>query len=58
MFPIQILKDGCTQSCVTSFINNYRKIVRDQTFVDQTDNLYHLNLPKTQDLKVRKALMT
>ena len=40
------------------FINNYRKIVRDQTFVDQTDNLYHLNLPKTQDLKVRKALMT
>ena len=28
------------------FINNYRKIVRDQTFVDQTDNLYHLNLPQ------------
>lgn len=27
------------------FINNYRKVVRDQTFVDQTDNLYHLNLP-------------
>ena len=26
------------------FINNYRKTVRDQTFVDQTDNLYHLNL--------------
>ena len=25
------------------FINNYRKIVREQTFVDQTDNLYHLN---------------
>lgn len=25
------------------FINNYRKITRDQTFVDQTDNLYHLN---------------
>ena len=24
------------------FINNYRKIVRDQTFVDQTDNLYHV----------------
>lgn len=23
------------------FINNYRKIVRDQTFVDHTDNLYH-----------------
>ncbi len=28
------------------FINNYRKTVRDQTFVDQTDNLYHLNLPQ------------
>lgn len=26
------------------FINNYRKTVRDQTFVDQTENLYHLNL--------------
>ena len=24
------------------FINNYRKTVRDQTFVDQTDNLFHL----------------
>ncbi|MBQ8673253.1 MAG: RNA polymerase sigma factor [Bacteroides sp.] len=28
------------------FINNYRKVVRDQTFVDHTDNLYHLNLPR------------
>lgn len=28
------------------FINNYRKILRDQTFVDQTENLYHLNLPQ------------
>ena len=28
------------------FINNYRKVVRDQTFVAQTDNLYHLNLPQ------------
>lgn len=26
------------------FINNYRKITRDQTFVNQTDNLYHLNI--------------
>lgn len=42
------------------FINNYRKVIRDQTFVDHTDNLYHLNLPqdailegtdKTYDLK-------
>lgn len=28
------------------FINNYRKVVRDQTFVDQTDNLYYLSLPQ------------
>jgi RNA polymerase sigma-70 factor (ECF subfamily) len=28
------------------FINNYRKLVREQTFVDQTDNLYHLSLPQ------------
>lgn len=28
---------------LTLFINNYRKTVRDQTFVDQTDNLFHLN---------------
>ena len=25
------------------FINNYRKTVRDQTYVDQTDNLFYLN---------------
>jgi len=28
------------------FINNYRKAVRDQTFVDHTDNLFHLSLPQ------------
>lgn len=28
------------------FINNYRKLVREQTFVDQSDNLYRLNLPQ------------
>ena len=27
------------------FINNYRKMMRDQTFVDRTDNQYHLNTP-------------
>ena len=31
------------------FINNYRKVVRDQTFVDQTENLYHLTLPQASD---------
>ena len=28
------------------FINNYRRIVRSQTIIDRTDNLYHLNLPQ------------
>jgi len=28
------------------FINNYRKLIREQTFMDQTDNLYHLNMPQ------------
>ena len=28
------------------FINNYRKQVRDQTFIDHTDNLYHINQSK------------
>ncbi len=32
------------------FINNYRKVVREQTFVDKTDNLYHLNLPQDSGL--------
>lgn len=25
------------------FINNYRKVVREQTYVDRTENLYHLS---------------
>lgn len=33
------------------FINNYRKIIRDQTYVDQTENLYHLNLPQDSGLE-------
>lgn len=28
------------------FINNYRKIVRASTIIDQTEDLYHLNLPQ------------
>jgi len=28
------------------FVNNYRRAVRSQTMVDQTDNLYHLNMPQ------------
>lgn len=28
------------------FINNYRRVVRSQTMIDQTEDLYHLNLPQ------------
>ena len=28
------------------FINNYRKTVRSATIIDQTEDLYHLNLPQ------------
>ena len=30
------------------FINNYRKVVRSQTTVDTTDDLYQLNLPQVE----------
>ncbi len=32
------------------FINNYRRIVRSQTMVDTTDDLYHLSLPQDSGL--------
>lgn len=32
------------------FINNYRKGVRSATIVDQTEDLYHLNLPQESGL--------
>ncbi|MBB4037478.1 RNA polymerase sigma-70 factor (ECF subfamily) [Dysgonomonas hofstadii] len=28
------------------FVNNYRRVVRSQTMIDQTENLYHLNMPQ------------
>ena len=28
------------------FINNYRRTARESTIVDQTEDLYHLNLPQ------------
>lgn len=28
------------------FVNNYRRIVRSQTIIDQTDNLYYINTPQ------------
>jgi RNA polymerase sigma-70 factor (ECF subfamily) len=34
------------------FINNYRKIVRSQTIIDQTQDLYHLNLSQDSGFDV------
>lgn len=33
------------------FINNYRKVVRTATVIDQTEDLYHLNLPQESGLE-------
>lgn len=33
------------------FINNYRKVVRSATIIDQTEDLYHLNLPQENGLE-------
>ena len=33
------------------FINNYRKIIRNQTIIDQTEELYHLNLPQDSGIE-------
>ena len=32
------------------FINNYRKVARSATIIDQTEDLYHLNLPQESGL--------
>ncbi|MDL2322664.1 sigma-70 family RNA polymerase sigma factor [Bacteroidales bacterium OttesenSCG-928-A17] len=40
------------------FINNYRKIVRSQTVVDQTEDLYHLNLPQDSGFDSPEGSMT
>jgi RNA polymerase sigma-70 factor (ECF subfamily) len=32
------------------FINNYRRVARSATMIDQTDDLYHLNLPQESGL--------
>ena len=42
------------------FINNYRRIVREQTFVDTTDNQYHLAFESTEsayDLKEMRRIV-
>ena len=33
------------------FINNYRKVDRSATVIDQTEDLYHLNLPQESGLE-------
>ena len=33
------------------FINNYRRVAREATTVDQTEDLYHLNLPQESGLE-------
>ena len=38
------------------FINNYRKIVRNQTVIDQTEDLYHLNLPQDSGILSPESL--
>jgi len=40
------------------FINNYRKIVRSQTVIDQTEDLYHLNLPQDSGFDSPDGSMT
>ena len=40
------------------FVNNYRKIVRQQTVFDNTENLYHLNLPQDSGLDTPNGAFT
>lgn len=40
------------------FINNYRKILRDQTILDHTDNSYYLNVPKESGFDTPDGLYT
>lgn len=40
------------------FVNNYRRIVRTQTMIDQTENLYHLNLPQNSGFDTPEGTYT
>lgn len=40
------------------FINNYRKIVRNQTIIDQTEELYHLNIPQNSGIPSPDSMCT
>jgi len=39
------------------FINNYRKVTRSATIIDQTEDLYHLNLPQDSGLDTPEGAM-
>jgi RNA polymerase sigma-70 factor (ECF subfamily) len=40
------------------FINNYRKIIRNQTIIDQTEDLYHLNLSQDSGFDTPEGAFT
>lgn len=40
------------------FINNYRRIVCNQTFIDTTDELYHLNLARELSMNPESLIST
>lgn len=40
------------------FINNYRQTVRKATVIDQTEDLYHLNLPQESGLDTPEGSLT
>ena len=40
------------------FINNYRKVIRSQTVIDKTEDLYHLNLSQDSGLDTPEGAFT
>lgn len=40
------------------FINNYRKVLRNQIFVDQSEDLYHLNISQCSKVNTPEESMT
>ena len=40
------------------FINNYRRIIRNQTIIDQTEDLYHLNLSQDSGFETPEGAFT
>ena len=46
LFVAQELIKIVKLKCCGIKVNNYRRVVRNQTIIDQTEDLYHLNLPQ------------